>query len=238
VADRLGVERMRHPALEDRITIARFNDDRLPTVNSPRFRSKKGEIVHLATQCDVLVQKTTYEWRGSSRGVSFPIAPHVRVRTGSSRGRSVAVGTELARSDHGVLFVTSLRSVFLGGKSAIEVPHPRLLSVTAFHDALQLHVVNRSAAPLFRTTTRAEVVCALLRAAANRATSSQSATPTADNAESTDFPKRFTQQWLDGNIPGLTDDSYAAVLLELRQRNWTESDLDERVYPLRTDRDV
>jgi hypothetical protein len=48
-----------------------------------------------------------------------------------------------------------------------------------------------------------------------------------------DFPKPITQRWLERNVPDLPEAGFQRLLETLRRRNWTENDLELRVYPLR-----
>lgn len=48
-----------------------------------------------------------------------------------------------------------------------------------------------------------------------------------------DFSKPITQRWLERNVPDLPEAEFQRLLETLRQRNWTENDLELRVYPLR-----
>lgn len=50
------------------------------------------------------------------------------------------------------------------------------------------------------------------------------------------FPARIDQRWLIANVAGLDDDTYGALLQRLRDKRWTETELETRVYPLRRPR--
>lgn len=46
-----------------------------------------------------------------------------------------------------------------------------------------------------------------------------------------DVPARITQAWIEATIPKLTEEQYQELLRVMRTRNWTEKDLEARVYP-------
>jgi hypothetical protein len=153
-----------HP-LVGRFIIAKANDGRLETMPSAALLTSADEIVHLETAASVISEQVLREFKGGSRGVSVPIGHGVRVRTGSFRGHSVVVGTQMVASDTGTMTVSSKRLVFAGNKSTIEIPLAKLIEVKAFTDGVQIHASNRKAAPLFRTTVDGPVVAATIAAA-------------------------------------------------------------------------
>jgi hypothetical protein len=111
---------------------------------------KRGEIIHLETDASLMKEVIDRQYRGGSRGISFPIAPHVRYRTGSFRGRSVVVGSHLEVADAGTLSVSSSRIVFMGAKKTMETPYTRLISFDVYTDGIRIHASNRQNAPLLR----------------------------------------------------------------------------------------
>lgn len=133
-----------------RLIIARANAGRMPVMNGSTLLTKKGELVHIEFPAALMKEVTVREFRGASSGFSFPIVKGVRYRVGGVRGRSVVVGTELQVSDEGMLAVTSTRTVFMGSRKTLEMPHTKLLSMTVFTDGLRLHLSNRQNAPLFQ----------------------------------------------------------------------------------------
>jgi hypothetical protein len=48
-----------------------------------------------------------------------------------------------------------------------------------------------------------------------------------------DFPKRVTRRWLERNVPHLPEAEFQRLLQTLRQRNYTEDELNRLVHPLR-----
>ncbi len=52
------------------------------------------------------------------------------------------------------------------------------------------------------------------------------------------FPARIGDAWLKSNVPTMSDKKYAALLVRLKQKRWTEEELQRRVYPLRHDSEV
>ena len=55
--------------------------------------------------------------------------------------------------------------------------------------------------------------------------------PAALHVVGADFSKPITQRWLERNVPDLPEAKFQRLLETLRQRNWTENDLELRVYP-------
>jgi hypothetical protein len=41
------------------------------------------------------------------------------------------------------------------------------------------------------------------------------------------------QRWLDVNVPAMSEEQFVELIQWLRLKRWNESDLAERVYPLR-----
>jgi hypothetical protein len=153
--------------LLNRLLVCRINDGRLPEVTSPRLIAKPGEIVHLETRAELMKEVVHREYRGGSSGVSFPIAPGVRFRTGSTRGRSVVTGTSLQAADAGVLSVTDARLVFQGQKKTQESRLDRLTGFDVYTDGIRIGVSNRQTASLYRVDSGI-VVGALVNVAAQR----------------------------------------------------------------------
>jgi hypothetical protein len=150
-----------------RLMIAKVNDGRLETIPDPHVMTKKNEVVHLEMVAGPDEEVTLREFRGGSAGFSFRIANGVRYRTGSFRGRSVVVGTELQVADSGPLAVTSSRVVFLGQRKTMEVPYSKLVGVEVFEDGIRFSASNRQNAPLFKLEN-GEVIAATVNAAVQR----------------------------------------------------------------------
>ena len=49
------------------------------------------------------------------------------------------------------------------------------------------------------------------------------------------IPGRITQSWLVSNVPSLDDGEFELLLAELKRRNWNSREIDERVWPLRSE---
>ena len=62
----------------DRLLIARVNDGRLPTLQSPSLMLKRGEVAHAETSAALLKEVTVREYRGGYRGVSVRLTKGVR----------------------------------------------------------------------------------------------------------------------------------------------------------------
>lgn len=155
--------------LLDRMLIASVNDGRLPDVtNQAHIMLKAGERVHLLVNASLMKEVTLREFRGGSRGVSIPIVKGVRFRTGSFRGKSVVVGTQLQVADQGALYMTSQRVVFAGQRKTVELPYAKLANLNVFTDGVSFNMTNRQTVPLFKVPS-GQVVAAIVNAAAQRA---------------------------------------------------------------------
>jgi hypothetical protein len=173
VAEALGIEQeafeSRFRDVLQRLVVAKTNDGRLGVVEAPNLMTKKNEVVHLEVPASLMKEVAQREWRAGSSGVSFRIAKGVYYRTGSTRGRSVVVGTELVAEDSGVLSVSSKRAVYMGERKTLEVPYTKLLNIDVFSDGVRLHASNRQRAPLFKLEEgMGNVVAATLNTAAQR----------------------------------------------------------------------
>jgi hypothetical protein len=141
---------IRHnPAAFEELLVCRINDGRVFEIDSPLIL-KRGEKAYGSFGVSLMKEVKVREFRGGSSGVSIPLGFGVRYRTGSVRGRSVVVGTELVAEDSGKLVVTSTRTVFLGQKKTLEFRHDKLVQAQQYTDGLQLSVSNRQAASMFK----------------------------------------------------------------------------------------
>jgi hypothetical protein len=155
--------------LLDRMLIASVNDGRLPDVTSQAtIVLKPGETAHYVVVASLMKEVTLREFRGGSHGVSIPIVKGVRYRTGSFRGKSVVVGTQLQVADQGGLWVTSLRVVFVGQRKTLDLPYAKLANLNVFTDGVSFNMSNRQTVPLFKVPN-GQVVAAIVNAAAQRA---------------------------------------------------------------------
>lgn len=156
--------------LHDRMLIAQVNDGRLPDVtDQAQIMLKNGERAHLVAPASLMKEVTLHEFRGGSRGVSIPIAKGVRFRTGSFRGKSVVVGTELQTADQGMLCITSLRAVFAGQRKTLDLPYAKLANLNVFTDGISFNMSNRQTVPLLKVPS-GQVVAAMINAAVQRST--------------------------------------------------------------------
>jgi hypothetical protein len=153
VASLVGIDastwRAAGPDLGGRFLIARINDGRLPQLDVANVLLKKGEIAHMEIQARLMKEVVDRETRGAYSGVSFRVAKGVRFNTGSYRGHSVVVGSQMVEADQGPLTLTSMRAVFCGLRKTLELPYSKLLSVNVFTDGVQFQMSNRQSAPLF-----------------------------------------------------------------------------------------
>ena len=137
-----------------RLYVAKANDGVLPTMSQDdlvgTLMLKEGEVAHMETNASLMKVATKREWQGGYRGFSFKLAKGVRFHTGSVRGRSVDVGTELKEEDVGFLTVTSERLIFRGDRKTVEIQFSKLLSLNVYEDGIQFHISKRQTAPLFR----------------------------------------------------------------------------------------
>ena len=155
--------------LLDRMLIAGVNDGRIPDITAEaHMMLKTGETVHYQTAAALMKEVTLREFRGGSRGVSIPIVKGVRYRTGSFRGRSVVVGTQLQAADQGTLWITSIRAVFTGNRKTVELLYTRLANLNVFNDGISFNMTNRQSVPLFKVPN-GQVIAAIVNASAQRA---------------------------------------------------------------------
>jgi hypothetical protein len=129
--------------------------------------AKRGETVHAELSAQLMKEVVHREYRGGGSGVSFPIAPGVRFRTGGFRGKSVVTGTSLQPADSGTLSITSTRVVFQGLKKTQESRLDRLTGIEVFTDGVRVGVSNRQNASLYRVPS-GQVAGALITAVARR----------------------------------------------------------------------
>lgn len=170
VADALGVSvsslRQTAPDVFEDIVVGQINAGRLPVLPSPTVLMQNGEVAHGSFGASLMKEQTVREFRGGSQGVSIPIGMGIRYRTGSVRGRSVVVGTQLVAEDSGLLTVTSKRTIFTGQKKTLEFRRDRLVGIEQFRDGIRLNVSNRQAASLFKLAPGASptILAALISA--------------------------------------------------------------------------
>lgn len=149
-----------------RLVVARVNDGRLPIVSQPSIMLKKDEVVHAEMEAGLLKEVKVREYQGGYRGFSFRIAKGVRYHTGSTRGRSVVVGTKIETADEGILSLTSQRAVYVGRRKTIEMPYSKLINLNIFTDGVQFHMSNRKNPPMFQVDEGyGDVVAAVVNAA-------------------------------------------------------------------------
>ena len=158
----------RCPDVLSRVLIGRIQDGRMPVVAQPRLMTKAGEVVYAEMAASLLKEVVHREYRGGSSGISFPILPGVRMRTGGFRGRSVVVGTSWEPADDGFLSFTSTRALFQGSKKTLEFRYDRMTGVEAYSDGVRMSVSNRQAASLFGATDGV-LAATIVLAAAQRA---------------------------------------------------------------------
>lgn len=81
----------------------------------------------------LLDSRSAGHWEGASSGFSVPIGGGVRYRVGATRGHYVQGEPVLAAIDHGTVYVTNRRVVFIGPKQTREAPFSKLVGY--HHDA-------------------------------------------------------------------------------------------------------
>jgi hypothetical protein len=152
-----------------RLTIAAANAGRLPTLPSSHLMTKANEVVHWEDGANLMKEVVLREFVGGYSGFSFPIAKGIRYRTGSARGHSVVVGTQMQVADNGYLTVTSQRIAYMGARKSLEIAFAKLMSVDVFTDGVRFHASNRQNAPLFQLEQGAgDVIAAIVNAAVGR----------------------------------------------------------------------
>jgi hypothetical protein len=156
-----------HRELFNRLLVATANAGRLEPLTESQLVRRPGEEVYMEFPAATLKEAVVREYRGGYSGVSFRIAKGVRYSTGGVRGRSVVVGTAIETTDSGRLAISSLRTVFIGTRSTIEMPYPKIASLNVFSDGLVVNLSNRKNAPMFRVES-GEAVAAYMNAAFQR----------------------------------------------------------------------
>ena len=109
---------------------ARAEFGRLP------FNLMKSEaLIWLFDDVGYLRQVKRREFRGQSMGVSVRVAKGVYVRPGAFRGRAIET-TEMERTDHGLLAITTKHIYFKGGDQSFRVRLERIVSFEPYRDGL------------------------------------------------------------------------------------------------------
>ncbi len=109
---------------------ARAEFGRLP------FNLMKSEaLIWMFDDVGYLRQVTRREFRGQSMGASVRVAKGVYVRPGAFRGRAVE-STEMERTDHGLLGITTKHIYFKGGDKGFRVRLERIVSFEPYSDGL------------------------------------------------------------------------------------------------------
>jgi hypothetical protein len=171
IAEGLGItQEILQSQLRDllrRWMVARINDGRLPVLDDSRLLTKNGEVVHAETEAALMKEVVLRESRGGYSGVSIRIMKGVRYHVGGGRGRSVVVGSELRVADSGQLIISSERSVFIGFRNTLDMPHKKLVSLNVYSDGIQFFLSNRKTTPLFKIGN-SDVIAAIVNAAYQR----------------------------------------------------------------------
>ena len=122
-------------------------------VSFPEFMCKPGETVfaRLLTTDLIEYRAGPRTYQGTSRGVSVPILPGVRYRTGRTRGMSVQGALEPTNIDTGTVYVTNMRFVFRGQKQTRDLSLEKILSIERDNGAgtVTVYVSNRQSPTTF-----------------------------------------------------------------------------------------
>jgi hypothetical protein len=157
------------PSLPSDVLIAQINGGVLPEVSEPHIIAHKGEIVHFETNASLMKEVAIRQYQGGYSGISVPIGKTgVRYKIGGVRGHSVEVGTQMNVADSGLLAVTNKRVLYSGARKTVDMALTKLVNLAPFPDGLIFHVSNRVNAVIFRIPKGAEVVAAIVTAAAQR----------------------------------------------------------------------
>jgi len=114
----------------------------LPNIEAPVVK-QKNEICHYCSGANRLVSKiVTVGYEGSSSGMSFRIAPGVRLYSGSHRGNPIK--RDILESYPGTIVITNKRIVFISIKKPFTVPYRKLVSVTPYNDGYGLQKESMS----------------------------------------------------------------------------------------------
>jgi hypothetical protein len=146
------VLRVLNPDVWAEMIIARLNDGWLPRMGDADVTPilRRDEVAHAQSHVARVEIVTRREYRGDSGGVSVPLGFGVRYSVSDVRARPSSVSTTAEEVDQGSLTVTSQRSVFVGEKSTIEVPHDGLVSVNRYADGVRLSTTTRQSNLVFK----------------------------------------------------------------------------------------
>lgn len=115
--------------LKPQLIAARANDGRLAVLPSQPIMLKKGEVAHLEVSAALLNEVNDRESVGSHDGVSSRV-PQI--------------------GDIGLLTVTSQRTVFVGRRQSMEMPHAKLLTLKVLSNGIRFYLPEPKNAPVFR----------------------------------------------------------------------------------------
>jgi hypothetical protein len=150
IYDLLGVDQTTLDAefgeLKPRLIAARANDGRLAVLSSPPIMLKKGEVAYLQASAALLDEVDDRESVGSYRGARYRVVKGSLLHTGGVGGRPTVA--EIA--DIGLLTVTSQRTVFVGQRQSMEMPHAKLLTLNVLSNGIRFYLPDPRNAPLFK----------------------------------------------------------------------------------------
>jgi hypothetical protein len=163
--DQEALER-RHGDVLERLSVARVNDGRMPTVEQPSLVTAGAEVVH-AEAGAVMVEATSTDPLDTRQTNTLPVGRGMRYRIIRPLAPLASIA-EIETLDAGLLAVTSNRVVFTGERTCRGVLYRRLLNVQVFSDAIRFDTVAAGTGPVFMLGP-VDAIGATIGAAAERA---------------------------------------------------------------------
>lgn len=119
--------------IEKRNYLAGLMAGKLPILNAPLALSPKEEC-HLAEESKLYSEVTRRSGRGS--GFSIRVMKGVYYHVGGWGSQSEIKIEEI---DTGMLYITNMKTYFIGKRKTISIPHKKVLNYTTYTDAFQLN---------------------------------------------------------------------------------------------------
>lgn len=121
-----------------------IQDGNLPVVRGPvSVVLRPGEVCHCAVGSSLIEEKTRTRFAGTDGGVSLGMGEKTSMNVGGFAGQTVEE-TYRATTDHGGLYVTDTRVVFVGQSKSFTYPINHIVNVRPYTDAVQFFKENDS----------------------------------------------------------------------------------------------
>jgi hypothetical protein len=138
---------------------------KLPIIEVKGPLLEEGEPVHWATAAELYEEKVIRRYsQGGYSGISVPIYKGIRWHAGGYRTQPV-VQTGMVATDHGNLFVTDRRVVYVGQQRSFSIPYKHVLAIQGYSDAVAVQKDGMTAKPVYFKNQDPELVSAILQLA-------------------------------------------------------------------------